>query len=220
MDLLETRIRAAMPKKHKVKDGDCLLSIAAATGVPWQSIWGFPDNAGLRARRRQPTILAPGDIVYIPDLNTGEYNEATDNRHRFKREVVNAELRLRLLYDGKPLNNVKYRITVGDRTLEGQTSSDGEITETIPASAASARLRIANHKDVRVLKLGWLDPDDSAAGVQARLNNLGHPCGGVDGKFGKLSREGMNGFQDRHGIAKTRNPNQETVQKLEQEHGC
>ncbi len=209
-----------MPTKHTVKDGDCLLSIAAAAGVPWQSIWGFPDNADLRARRHHPTILAPGDIVYIPDLTTGEYNEATDNRHRFKREVAKAELRLRLLFDGKPVGDTKYRLTVDAETLEGRTSADGEITETIPASATQARLKIANHKEVRVLKLGWLDPHDDTAGVQARLTNIGHPCGGVDGAFGKLTRQGMNGFQDRRKIATTRKPDQETIAKLEQEHGC
>ena len=56
-----------MPIEYVVKQGDCFHSIAAEHGVFWEDLWNAPENHHLRAARRQPELIQPGDKVVIRD---------------------------------------------------------------------------------------------------------------------------------------------------------
>lgn len=55
-----------MPE-HTVKAGECLSSIAASYGFrDYRTICDHPSNAAFRAKRPNPNLIYPGDVVMIP----------------------------------------------------------------------------------------------------------------------------------------------------------
>ena len=209
--------------KHTVKDGDCMLSIAAKHGFSWKKLWDDAGNAKLKAKRKYPTVLKPGDVVRIPDRKPKEGDRPTDADHRFRRKATPAKLRLRLLHRGKPMANTDCVLTI-DGTAGGFVSSstdgDGRIEISVPPTVGKVTLQVGDSDEEHVLKLGWLDPVDSVSGLQARLNSLGFDCGKVDDDMGKNTRNGMNRFQGkRKTLTKTRNPDKATQDELEKSYG-
>ncbi|MEY2429487.1 MAG: hypothetical protein QOJ40_2372, partial [Verrucomicrobiota bacterium] len=49
-----------MPEDYKVKDGDCLSSIAFSKGFFWETLWNHGDNSALKSKRKDPNVLSPG----------------------------------------------------------------------------------------------------------------------------------------------------------------
>jgi N-acetylmuramoyl-L-alanine amidase len=86
-----------MNKTHKVRQGECIDSIALLYGFSPSTIWLHECNAELKSLRKDPNILYPMDEVFIPDLCTEKINGDTDKRHKFVRKGVPAKLKLRFL---------------------------------------------------------------------------------------------------------------------------
>jgi hypothetical protein len=91
-----------MPEDYKVRPGDCITSLAYERGLVWQKVWNHPKNAPLQAKRKDPNILQPGDVVHLPDKDQRYESGATEQRHRFRRKDVPARLRLRIMEDELP----------------------------------------------------------------------------------------------------------------------
>jgi len=86
-----------MPDKHRIRQGDCLFNIASDRGFLWQTIWNHPENVALRSLRRDPNILKPGDLLYIPDRTVKQEPRSTDRKHVFVDQGARAVLRLRIV---------------------------------------------------------------------------------------------------------------------------
>jgi N-acetylmuramoyl-L-alanine amidase len=82
---------------YKVKQGDCLASIAEKHGFSWETLWNLPENNELRRKHQEPTILLPGEIVRIPDLRNKQETGATEQRHQFRKKGTPALLRLQIM---------------------------------------------------------------------------------------------------------------------------
>lgn len=58
------------PRVVRVKAGDTLSELVArwgnVAGITWAEVWRDPHNAGLRAKRKRPELIRPGDHVWIP----------------------------------------------------------------------------------------------------------------------------------------------------------
>ena len=51
-----------MSTRYVVKQGDYLAKIARAHGyTDYNALWNAPENQGLRAKRKSPNVLYPGD---------------------------------------------------------------------------------------------------------------------------------------------------------------
>ena len=73
---------------HRVKQGECLTSIAARYGfADWRAIYQHPNNAELRKKRPNPSLLFPGDALFIPEK---------------RRKTVAAQTGKELMDDGLP----------------------------------------------------------------------------------------------------------------------
>ena len=179
---------------HTVKQGECLSSIAAFYGFFWKTIWSHPANSDLRSRRPNPNLLAPDDVVFIPDLRINEHPGATEQRHKFRRKGVPALLKIRLLNNGEPRGGAKWTATLDGQSQEGTTAADGTLQLKLPPGCPAGTLHLEDGTEYQLL-LRELDPLETVSGVQARLNNLGYESGAVDGIDGPITTEAVKRFQ-------------------------
>ena len=217
-----------MPIEHIVQQGDCLASIAKQYGfADWNTIYNDGLNAAFRKLRPDPHVLLPGDRLYIPDKNLKSESCQTGMVHRFK--LLRKQTRLRIVVrdiDGTPLGGKKYNLRVEDEVNEGVLPDNALLDKPIPADALEGELKVwieddfPDYPDTWTLKLGHLDPVESLAGVQARLNNLGYDCSPVDGINGPRTQAAVKAFQKDHGLEVDGIPGPKTQAALKGEHTC
>lgn len=160
-----------MAEYHTVNQGDCIASLAYAAGLNWKLVWNHPNNANLRATRKDPNILYVGDLVYIPDPRLHEESCATDQNHKFALKGLRAKLRIQFLmldpndqpdesdastdpsrYENpdfkpqskpeKPRANVPYRALIDGKLTKGQTDGNGFVEIPISPTAQSGRIKL------------------------------------------------------------------------------
>ena len=185
-----------MAIKHEVQQGECATTIAARYGIHDAKVLeDHPDNQALFEGRPNRNVLAPGDVVVVPDrrLKTEHLETSRVHRFRLKRPVKELRLVLRDAND-EPVANLPYVLRLPSIARSGTTGGDGAIAEPVPIGTKRAELEVAGQ--VLELRLGWLDPmrevdDDGVRGVQARLGNLGYSVGRVDGVLGPRTKLGI-----------------------------
>lgn len=178
-------------KQHKVRQGDCISSIAEKNGLFWQTLWDA--NPDLQQIRNDPNLLQPGDIVLVPEKREGEQSGATEQKHTFRKKGVPAKLRLILEHNDQPLKNKPYVLKVDGRLVEGTTDDRGFLEQPISPLAKKAEIEIEDlHFE---FLLGSMDPIEETTGIQARLQNLGFYDGDIDGDAGPLTSAALAEFQ-------------------------
>ncbi len=207
-----------MIKKHVVKQGECIASLAYTYGLPRNRIWDDPENEALRTLRGDPFVLFPGDEVVIPEPQVKTVPAETGKTHPFRLKSEKVRVRLRLLEGDRALANEAYVFTVGENNRTGTTDAEGKLVEEVGADVMEARLDICGRRIL--LKLGYLDPASELSGIQARLNNLDYGAGPVDGVMGPMTHRALGLFQKASAIKTTRDPNPATRDKLKNAHGC
>jgi len=207
-----------MPKEHRVRQGECLSSIADKYGVLPETIANDSANAELKQDREDLNILKPGDILVIPDKQIKEESCATEQRHRFRRIAAQTILRLQLLdEDDSPRGNVNYTLDIEGRSYQGTTDGEGKLEHSIPASARQGVL--LTEDDLIPLSLGNLDPIDTTSGVKQRLLNLGYDCGEVNEQVDSDTEMTLKEFQQKYDLEETGQIDQATREKLIEIHG-
>lgn len=207
---------------YRVRQGECIKSIAFRRGFYWKTIWEDANNQELQEIRKNPNVLLPGDRVFIREKILKEEACAAGQRHRFRRKGIPEELRIVLKdIEDQPRANVSYRITVEGSEHEGVTGDDGLIV--IPISPVDAEGTLELLEDGEVveeyeLELGNLDPPENPAGVQERLTNLGLYDGPVDGEMSSLTELAITKFQQQHDLEVTGQLDDATLQALDAAH--
>jgi len=218
-----------MPRIHKVKQGECLSSIASQYGLmSWRSLYEHPDNEQFRSLRNNPNIILPGDCIVIPDPSVKSISAPTDKLHRYRVKGEPTYLRLNLLLDVFGEGSVgKYVLEVEGmkEPLEGELGEKGAIDVPVLPQSSSAKLSLFDSSSGQCihtveLSIGDLDPIETLSGVQARLNALRFDCGKVDGAWGKKTERSVQRFQKSLDIADDENPyGQITMDKLVELYG-
>ena len=214
-----------MPVRYKVQPGDCMLGIAATFGFEeWEPIWNLAQNKDLRGRRPDPSVLAEGDVVFVPDLEPRVFVLETGKRHRIVIKRVKVAIRPQLLHlDATPIVGAKCAVTPAKKPLEGRTDDDGWFEQKVPADAKDLKLIVILTDDpdgpcyIWRLAIGHLDPVDTASGLQQRLSNLGYwPAGESNAATLPF---GLRAFQEDHDLDVTGEADQATQDKLKEVHG-
>lgn len=209
-----------MAINYQVKQGDCISSIAFENGFFPDTIWNHPNNAELKEKRKDPNVLMPGDMVFVPDKRPKEVSEPTNQVHKFKCKNTPEKFKLQLLLDEEPRANEEYELEIEGLKFSGKTDSQGRIEQSIPPNAKNGKLILANGEEVYQLQLGKLNPSDEITGAQGRLCNLGFYFGAIDGKMSDELEIAIQEFQFAHDIEPNGELNQATKEALKQDYGA
>lgn len=217
---------------HTVRQGEYFALIAKEAGIRnWRTIYNHPRNADLRSKRPDPNVLFPGDRIYIPDKTTKTATCATGKTYVFKvpAPTIQIQIKLKEQREGKPLKNAKCILKVGDTEYPLTTDGEGRLKQEVPVGTETADLIVPDYFLEWRLQVGNLDPLRQGSdqrhivtGVQGRLNNLGYPCGEVDGQLGPRTCRALRDFQ-RQAMGRDDADGQlddETIDALEREHFC
>ncbi|MEO6002392.1 MAG: peptidoglycan-binding protein [Opitutus sp.] len=203
--------------EYVVQQQDCLASIAAHHGYTWKYLWNHSQNSELKHKRKLPTVLYPGDVLYIPEKEPRQECGATGKRHRYTKKNELVYFRIRLLEDGYPRKNLKYELRVENLTYHGYTDGYGKLQQKIPAYVTEAKLVTA--EDNYLFKLGQLNPVDEISGVQQRLRNMGYYGAAADGQMSDGIHSALKAFQEKHGLTANGELNDHTRAMLVEVHG-
>lgn len=217
---------------HVVVQGEYVSSIARRYGfADYRAVWDAAENATLKAQRKTPNVLLPGDRVFIPDRLLREEPRPTDQRHRFVRLGQELVLRVRMEYRFfRPIATTPCDLTIESYRSALTTDGSGQFQRSIdPGTSAAAvsvhdQLRIRDRsvpRDLDVaLLVGYLDPVEETSGQVARLQNLGYYRGPSEGLDPKLLRAAIEEFQCEHGLTVDGICGPGTQGKLREIHGC
>lgn len=209
-----------MPTRHRVQPGECLVSISESYGFFWETLWSHPENEALRNRRRDPTVLLPGDEVFVPEKTIKSYDRPTGARHTFRVKNVPAKFELRLLDEaGEPRSGLAYVLVIDGREIPGTTDGDGAVKTSISPTARNGVLRITATGEEYQLDLGHLDPVDTIRGAKSRLQALGSYNGSIDDEGGVAFSRALMAFQSAQGLQQTGVLDASTQDALRTAHG-
>lgn len=206
---------------HKVKQGECMVTIAAQNGWLPETLWDQPENEALKEQRKGDMhCLLPGDAVAVPTRRPRDEGVPTDGVGRFQLAVVQPKLRVKLIDDDQPRSGASYRLEYDDgQVLEGSTDGDGWVDQPLPLSVRKAVLVLADGAERYELAVGGLDPADTPSGAQGRLRNLGYYFGKLDGQMGPGTQAAVRRFQRAKGLEATGELDEATADALRGEYG-
>lgn len=207
-----------MPQTITVDLGDSIPSIAKNNGFFWETIWNRPENAALKGQRKDPNVLAPGDQVFVPDIDLKYENRATNAKHKFKMKGEQIKFKLQLLMFGQPRKNEAYTLVIDGKLYQGTTDGDGRLEHIVPANAQGGVIKLRGGKEKYPVKVGHLNPIDEISGVQQRLNNLGFNAGDEDGQMNDRLKAALQAFQAKYQLPVTGDADGATKAKLESCH--
>lgn len=215
-----------MSLSYVVTSGDCLSSIAARFGfADWRTIYEAPENADFKARRPNPNLIYPGDVVIIPAKTEKSVALASGASHRVRVRREPTHLRVGVEVDGTH----RYLLEVGGQRFRGTTRGESPIEHVIQPEARRGLLRLwpdtadapeepPDDALAWSLDIGALDPVEEVSGVQGRLSNLGYYHGPLHGEVDELTSAAIRWFQADSGHDETGEIDQQLRDALVEAH--
>lgn len=161
-------------RSYVIRQGDYLTRLGARLGFDPQTVWDHPRNADLKARRRSWEVLAPGDVLAIPDDTRAPLPLAQGGQARFVAKVPRVRVTLRYQGDDGPLSGEPYVIDGLPEVTAGETGADGAVRVDVPVIVSEFTLRFPRRLERQRVRVGHLDPSDESGGIVQRLAHLGH----------------------------------------------
>lgn len=218
--------------EHVVRPGEHIGAIARSHGFgDWKTVWEDAGNAALRVRRDDPNVLAPGDVLSIPEARHGTASVATGARHRFRVgcPALCLYLVLERAFQG-PLAHVACTLDVDGGSFALRSAGDGRIGRGVGVATVVAECAVPPERNLPpvplrlALQVGGLDPVDTDGGQRQRLDNLGYGAGSEpgagDARNAWLLRAAVEEFQCDHGLAVDGICGPRTQARLREQHGC
>jgi hypothetical protein len=202
-----------------VRAGDHVEAIAHKFGVTADAIRNEPSNAKLAEKRGNMSMLAAGDVLYIPARKRTFLPVSVGSSNKFVATIPKVTMHLNLA-DGKSKHaNVGYTVDGAGPRIKGTTDGDGHVSFDVPLIVRTVRLTLADTGHVFDVSVGGLDPIEETSGVQMRLAHLGFYAGPLDGTLSDHTRAAIRAFQAHQKMSVTGEPDDATRSALKDAHG-
>jgi hypothetical protein len=158
---------------YVIEQGDYLARLAFRFGFDADDVWNDAKNAELKARR-DPNILAPGDVLYIPETSrvTGA-PLAVGGENSFLCDAPEARVEIRLIDEKGAPHAGKRCVVAGIGEPRTETSDgDGILRFSVPVTLRAVTVTVEDGYSFEA-SIGCLDPHDEPSGREMRLRNLG-----------------------------------------------
>jgi hypothetical protein len=213
---------------HTVQEAEHLALIADRYGFcTIDPIVGHPNNATL-FRDRQPGILAPGEVVFIPDRKPTSVTIATGKKHTFVKKLLRPKVRLVLqAFGGRAKEGLDCSVDCEGKETAVKTASDGLIEFRISPSAIEATVTVAprpggpgGEEITLKVDIGGVGPVGDEDSAILRLQNLGYfrPC--FPEEDAAERKAAIEEFQLENGLEITGELNEATTSTLQTVYGC
>lgn len=210
-------------KPHVVRPGDHLEALAAQRGCSPDEIWNHDRNRSLRELRGTGQVLAPGDVIYLPDPAGPRATLQRGTTNAFRGRVPDTTVRVTLRTTSGVLRDEACQARWGGHTVDARTDGEGRLELTVPVTTRHVDVVIPSHNMTIGLRVGHLDPADEPSGAAQRLQNLGYLSGHDPFEPEEVRRRRMDlalaAFQEDEGLAASRDCDDATRQKLSNRHG-
>jgi hypothetical protein len=207
---------------YVIRQGDHLPLLAVRRRFDLNEVWNHPKNAGLKTLRKSPNILAPGDVVYLPDPAPVTWLPVTvGSPNSFTATVLTTKVSVTFAVAGKALAGVACVVHGLPAPNTFTTDGAGNLSLEVPLATESVVVEFPSVPLVRRLKMGHLDPASECSGVIQRLRALGYisPRSAVDADSPGLATA-VTAFQKDNGLPPTGSLDRPTEEALERAHGC
>jgi hypothetical protein len=162
-------------RPYVVRQGDSCATLSIRYGFDMDTVWNDPANDDLRNLRQDPHVLAPLDVLYIPDdgeatgitLTTGATNNFVADVPVLYGQVVC------IGPDDQPLAGAAFTIPELSPPFEGTTKPDGTADFEFPYTLQAVSLVFTDPAVVVVAYRAQLDPVNTPSGARQRLEALG-----------------------------------------------
>lgn len=163
-----------MSEPYEVEAGEHLASIAARNGVVDPiALHDAPENAEFKKLRPDPGVLAPGDELFLPEVETKSVQCKPGSDNVFIYDVPSISVRLQFVdEEGEPRPGLHALFRLGEIPETTETDDNGMLELDLPATFEDFECKFDGGK-LR-LRIGDLDPVSTSRGRLTRLQNLGY----------------------------------------------
>ncbi len=173
-------------RPYVIQPCDTVLTVALMHEVEVQALLEHPKNAPLfEERERDPHMLAPGEILYVPLPEPPTPTVAPQAVNRFVARVPWVHLHLHFESESGPLANEPFVVEGPAELLDrrrpnpkeplvGTLDAAGNLSLRVPALTPRLLLEFPDRQIAHDILVGALDPIDRRTGLGARLLHLGY----------------------------------------------
>lgn len=173
-DVAGRRLPAMAMVPYVVRGGEYLRQIAFRMGFDPDAVWNADENSDLRTARGDHNILAPGDILYVPETTPKWFSVNVGAVNKFVASPPTVTISIRLAIDGQACASEAYTIE-GDATpASGTTGGDGLLKFTVPVTTRAVIVELPDRNIQFPVGVGDLDPITTDSGAAQRLAHLGY----------------------------------------------
>ena len=160
---------------YVIRSGDYLTAIAYSRGLKPDDVWNDPANATLRQTRKNPEMLAPGDVLYLPAVKRTWMPLKVGSANAFVASPPNVEVHV-LLKDasGNPLAGKSVETMPVLQTTPLTTDGSGVLVLSVPVHVRAVQVTMKDPALIFDVRVGNLDPHDVPTGALSRLRQLGY----------------------------------------------
>lgn len=211
-------------RPHVIRQGEYLSLLATRHGFNADDVWSAPENAELRERRASPEVLAPGDILYLPDEPPPGARLHPRAQNSYSARVPRVPVCVQLHTSDGALADARCVVHACTPPLDVRTDSEGTLRFEAPMNAHEVRIDVPDEELTLRVLVGFLDPPNEDSGVLARLINLGFLSPverhAPEEQRAARVRQAVAAFQQRRGMEPTGELDEPTRDALRDEHGA